>query len=294
MKIFLIKKLHFLIQIACLGLTLLSISACSTFPQNQNGTTNLGQRHGSSSTLVNYLYPRGERPPGISLETPHISVPTRIGIAFVPSKNNAIILNRALKNRLLAKVRKQFRYLSVVDTIKIIPPHVLTPSGGFNDMKRVARQFEVDLIALVSHNQIRAITNNSLSLTYWTIVGALIIPGNSHHIETFIDTAVFDVNTGKLLMQASGRDRVYRQSSAFALMQKHRQTSRRSLIKATDNMITTLNTELAKFRQRVRQGSNEADVHYKRNYRGNIPKNKQNGFYKSKKRKKYYQQSEVL
>jgi rhombotail lipoprotein len=248
----------------CTGVVMLMLSACTGVPVH-----NTTQRTaGPTSSLVNYLYPNGEQPPGLAQEIPQLTVPVRVGIAFVPEDGKSPIVSREVKMRLLKEVKNAFRHHQVVQQIRIIPPDVLRSRGGFRELRDVAQRYNVDLIALVSHNQIRAIQNNSLSITYLTIVGALVLPGNNHHVSTFIDTAVFDVGSNKLLFRAAGKDRVYRQTSAFALTEKNTLISRNSVKNATNDMIGSLNTELKKFRSRIRSGSNEADVYYRPGYRG--------------------------
>ncbi len=242
----------------------LALTGCNTLPVDSSG--NHSAR--SSSSLVTYLYPNGESPPGLTEEIPQLTVPVRIGIAFVPGQGGSGVVSDNVKRKLLRKVKKSFRHHAVVQEIRILPVHALRSQGGFRELRRLASRYNVDLIALVSHNQIRAIRHNALSVSYITIVGALILPGNSHDVSTFIDTAVFDVSSGKLLFHAAGKDRVSRQTSALALAQKNRLISRYSIRKATADMITSLNTELTKFRTRIRSGSHEADVRYRRHYKG--------------------------
>jgi len=248
-------------------ITVISVTlvACNTVPVDTAGRPSTG----SSSSLVDYLYPSGERPPGLAVDIPQLTVPVRIGIAFVPGTNNSWVITQNVKNNLLRKVKQAFKYHTVVQEIRIIPTDGLSRKGGFRELRHVAQRYNVDLVALVSHNQIRAIRNNSLSITYLTIVGVLIIPGNSHQVSTFVDTAVFDVASAKLLFRAAGKDRVRRQTSVFALIEKNRLISLDSMNKATGDMILSLNTELRKFRTRIRQGSNEADIRYRRGYKGN-------------------------
>lgn len=260
------NTIHRLIKVSIISAIIsIALIGCSTIPMDNAGK----HRSSSSSSLVSYLYPNGERPPGLALDIPQLTVPVRLGIAFVPNASDSSVLSHAVKNRLLRKVKRAFKHHTVVREIRLIPTSSLTHQGGFSELRRVAIRYNVDLVALVSHNQVRAISNNALSISYLTIVGALILPGNNHRISTFVDTAVFDVDSAKLLFRAAGKDRIRRQSSAFALAEKNRYLSQNSMNKATGAMISSLNTELNKFRSRIRRGSNEADVHYRRGYKGN-------------------------
>jgi len=44
-------------------------------------------RRGTSSSLVDFLYPAGETPPPLTDAVPRLNLPLRVGLAFVPSHN---------------------------------------------------------------------------------------------------------------------------------------------------------------------------------------------------------------
>lgn len=62
-------------------------------------------------------------------------------------------------------------------------------------MAQVARLYGVDVMALVSYDQVIHTDDTKASLLYWTIIGAYIIKGSQFDTATFVDTAVFDINT---------------------------------------------------------------------------------------------------
>ena len=262
-------RLYSLIGVVVLCLALGACTNVMTNPSAQN------QQQRVKSSLVNYLYPYGEVPSYSSRSIPQLDVPVRVGIAFVPTGRYDQRIDEATKRRLLRQVQKEFGRIRVIETIRIIPSSFLTPRGGTRDLDRIARRFDVDLIALVSHDQVHTLASNPLSISYITIVGALVLPGNSHAVQTYVDTAVFDIKSRQLLFRASGADRVQRESSAFALQEKHRRLSQVSLVQATDSMIGHLKSELGLFRARVRAGSDEADVHYRRGFRPRPARNRQ-------------------
>ena len=59
-------------------------------------------------------------------------------------------------------------------------------------------------MALVSYDQVANTSEKTSSLLYWTIVGAYVVKGNKNDVQTFVDTAVFDMATRKLLFRAPG------------------------------------------------------------------------------------------
>mgnify|MGYP007098394522 CR=1 FL=1 len=80
---------------------LLFLTGCSTM-WNWSG----GARNGTSSSLVDYLYPDGQIPPGVDETVPYLELPLRVGIAFVPGQSAARgALSEATKMRLLEKVK---------------------------------------------------------------------------------------------------------------------------------------------------------------------------------------------
>ena len=66
-------------------------------------------RQGVSSSLVDYLYPKGEIPPEVDQTIPTLNLPLRVGLAFVPATASTVEgLSEADKNVLLEKVRTAF------------------------------------------------------------------------------------------------------------------------------------------------------------------------------------------
>ncbi len=229
------------------------------------------QRQGTASSLVEYLYPRGEIPPGLAPRIPHIQVPIRLGLAFVPANEHSrFSVSESHKEALLQTVRNAFQSQAVIQHIQLIPSHYLQKRGGFQDLRRVASTFNVDQIALVTYDQVGSVHENPLSLTYWTIVGAYIIPGNSHDVQTFIDTNIFDVKSEKLILRAAGQHRHRRLSPVVHLSASFRNASMYGFTKSTEQMIENLHRELELFKTRLRQGSKEVAVEYRPGFSGSL------------------------
>ncbi|MEQ1704159.1 MAG: Ig-like domain repeat protein, partial [Ilumatobacteraceae bacterium] len=51
--------------------------------------------------------------------------------------------------------------------------------------------YGLDVIALVSYDQVAHSAETTSSFLYWTIVGAYVVKGNKNDVQTFVDTAVF-------------------------------------------------------------------------------------------------------
>ena len=66
-------------------------------------------RQGVSSSLVDYLYPKGEIPPEYDRSVPNLNLPLRVGLAFVPSSSgNVEGLSETHKAELLEKAGQAF------------------------------------------------------------------------------------------------------------------------------------------------------------------------------------------
>ena len=67
-----------------------AIAGCSSLWNFGGGT-----RSGVSSSLVDYLYPAGEVPPDIDDRIPQLTLPLRVGLAFVPGQTGRAVISEA-------------------------------------------------------------------------------------------------------------------------------------------------------------------------------------------------------
>ncbi len=224
-----------------------TLSACSYM---------LGQtdeiRNGTSSSLLDFLYPNGEIPPDVDERVPHLDLPLKVGIAFVPESNGRGI-SQAQKTQLLEQVADAFSDRPYVRSIEAIPDAYIRRRMGTPAMQQVAAFFDVDVIALVSYNQHHFSSERDAAILYWTIVGAAVVKGNSNEVQTMVDTAVFDVDSAKLLFRAPGLHSVQRNTTVFEVARDLRQLSIDGFEAANDDMIRNLGEELDEFEYRVRQ-----------------------------------------
>jgi len=236
----------------------LFIGGCSWL---MGGPDSFEARKGVSSSLVDYLYPEGQVPPELTPGVPKLELPLRAGIAFVPSPGTGIQgLSEAKKDELLNKVRQAFVDREYIERIEVIPETYLRANSGFAGMQQVARLYGVDVIALVSYDQVAATGETTASLLYWTIVGAYVIPATENEVQTFVDTAVFDVPTGKLLFRAPGTDKRQSQTTAVQSTERLRDDRAAGFTAAMADMTTNLMTELDRFEVRLEDEPALADV----------------------------------
>ncbi len=236
------------VLIAALLLSL--ISGCASF---WHGPGYEKIREGSSSSLVGYLYPKGEEPPAVSDGLPYLNLPLRVGIAFVPTLSREDI-SAAEKQDLMEHVADAFRDRDFVTSIEAIPETYMRSAKGVSGMQQVAAMYSVDVMALVSYDQISFSGERDSAFLYWTIVGALVVKGNTNEVQTMIDTAVFDVETAKLLFRAPGTHTEQRNITLLESGRDLRKLRSEGFVTATDDMIVNLDQELNTFREDVEQG----------------------------------------
>jgi len=246
------------LKIPMVGLLALLLVACSSL-WNFGGET----RAGVSSSLVDYLYPQGEVPPDVEETIPYLELPLRVGIAFVPGDTSRSPIPEATKMELLEEVRAAFVDRDFISQIEVIPETYLRSSKGIGGMQQVASIYRVDAMALVSYDQVAVSEDNPSSFLYWTIVGSYIIKATSNEVRTFVDTAVFDVKTARLLFRAPGVDAMSKRSTLIESGETVRKTREASFAKAMDEMTANLAVELDRFTDRVKEDPQVAKVEWK-------------------------------
>lgn len=234
------------------------LTGCTSLWQAYAG----GERRGISSSLVEYLYPEGDEPPPITETIPRLELPLRVGLAFVPSatQTEMTFLSEATKTSLLEGVRQQFLDRDYIAGIEVIPETYLRTGTGFTSLQQVSRIYKLDVIALVSYDQVVATDDTTSSFLYWTIIGAYLVEGSKNDVQTFVDTAVFDIPTRQLLFRAPGIDKMASKSSLIDSAEDLRETRTASFGYAMDDMSENLITELNKFEFRIENEPAVADV----------------------------------
>jgi len=209
-------------------------------------------RTGVSSSLVDYLYPKGEVPPTPDDSTPRLQLPIRVGLAFVPGTGDPF-LSEAQRLRLLERVRAAFADREFIEAIEIVPETYMRQGRGFDTLESVARLYRVEAMALVSYDQVAFVGDAGSSFWYWTIVGAYLVKGSAHEVQTFVDTAVFDMGTQTLLFRAPGADRLETRSTLVGTPEVRREAMADSFEKAMADMTVNLDRELDVFKERVKK-----------------------------------------
>jgi rhombotail lipoprotein len=222
------------------------LSACA-------GLFGQSERQGVSSSLVDYLYPQGDVPPKQEAQIPNLQLPLAVGLAFVPSQSGGSkVLSEAQRIELLNDVKAAFTGRDFIKEITVIPDAYMRAGRGFDSLEQTARLYGLDVMALVSYDQVAHSSERTSSFLYWTIVGAYVVKGNKNDVQTFVDTAVFDVATKKLLFRAPGVSESKSTSTLVNLEHDVRASQQKGFELAMADMTVNLDKELGVFKERIR------------------------------------------
>ena len=219
---------------------------------------NAPQTHVRRSSLMDYLYPKEKAAPLPNPAGARLKLPLRLGIAFVPGGGASWRVQNLMapgqEKQLLDVVKQSFKDRPWISEIKLIPSAYLRAGGGFDNMDQAARMYGVDVMALVSVDQIQNTDPRWYSFTYLSIVGAYVLPGDANDTNTLIDAAVYDVASHTFLLRAPGQSRV-KGSSTWAYREKQlREHSAKGLELAMADLAKNLDAEVGTFKAEVARG----------------------------------------
>jgi rhombotail lipoprotein len=215
----------------------------------------------NSSSLVDFLYPNGARPPANN-SIPALQLPVRVGLAFLPTRNSATApgLEAARRDALLERIRQRFASRKFVSQIVIVPDYYLSGNRGFDGLNGVQRLYDIDVLALVSYDQVSYRDDNSWALGYLTIVGAYVMKGTRHDVTTLMDLAVVDPVSRSILLRAGGTDERHGTTTLVSESRETRESRTEGFDRATDQLIDHFDTALTQFEADVREGKANVKV----------------------------------
>ncbi len=246
--------------------------------------------HYASST-VQYLYPTTKE----HMETPAIpvlSLPLRVGVAFVPETSDAAVqdpwwrvpspgyqssqssyaalhsLDEKKKMDLMKKISAEFKQYPFVKSIEIIPSPYLSPGGSFANLDQIRTMYGVDVMALLSYDQVQHTDEGLLSLSYWTLVGVYVFKGEKNDTSTMLDAAVFDIPSRKMLFRAPGLSHIKGAATPVNLSEELRVDSQRGFDEAATALVASLKEQLDMFQEKVKESPQEYKIEHKVGYRG--------------------------
>ncbi|MGC4029750.1 MAG: rhombotarget lipoprotein [Steroidobacteraceae bacterium] len=219
------------------------------------------RQHYSSSSLMQFLYPQAAAPPA-GTSSPQLQLPLHVGLAFLPSAGpqSGSGLDAAHKQALLERIRERFLSRKFIADITLIPDYYLTTTTGFTGLEGLQRLYDVDLVALVSYDQVTHMDDNNLSLGYLTIIGAYVLKGTRHDVSTLIDLAVVDPASRSLVLRAGGIDTQHLNTTFVEAGREQREARARSFDAATDRLIDNFDQALRAFETDVREGKARVQV----------------------------------
>ena len=218
------------------------------------------------SSLASYL---GTKPVAPSSRPPsgpaRVAYPLRIGIAFVPADptqthgdafgaNPLGPLGPGQEPELQKRVVASFMGKPWVQEVKAIPSMYLAKGGGFEDLDKVARTFQVEVIALVSVDQVQFSNPKWYAWTYWTLVGAYMVKGDKNDTTTVVDAAVYHVPSRALLFRAGGVGTAKGTSTWSSREASFRTQSQQSLDRAMGQLSEALDREAMTFQTETAHG----------------------------------------
>jgi rhombotail lipoprotein len=260
-------KKNILLKLGCAAAVAALAAGCAVWSKSES-------RHANS--LYNYLY-SAEASHKDAETLPVLSLPLRVGIAFVPPDRpkgggyappEDAQFSENQKMELMKQISGGFKSCPFVKSIEMVPTAYLTPRGGFASLDQIRTMYGVDVMVLLSYDQVQFTDQGLLSLTYWTIVGAYVIQGQKNDTQTMLDGAVYDIASRKLLFRAPGISTVKGSATPVNLSEQLRRDSEKGFKEAATNLAAGLKVQLDEFRERVKNAPDEFKVVNKPGYTG--------------------------
>lgn len=211
-------------------------------------------RHESS--VVQYIAP--DKDNILEIGAPNLSFPIKVGVAFVPDVSSSstgkyqLMLNETQKADLMQKIFDAFKKDPLFQSIHIIPSQYLTLGGSFTNLNQLRATFGIDVIILLSYNQIQHTDRGMLSIMYWTGVGVYVIKGEKNNTNTVVDAAVYHIPSRNMLFSALGTSQVKASATMINLSEQSRIDSYTGFEKAFDNLIIKFKDQFEQFKVKVK------------------------------------------
>ncbi len=224
--------------------------------------------HHRSSSAVQYLYPNQnnhiEKP-----AIPRLALPLKVGIAFVPERRRRYhTLTERDKMELMKEVSNNFKKFGFVKSIELIPSAYLRPKGSFANLDQIRTMYDIDVIALLAYDQTQFTDEGIASITYWTLIGAYIIPGEKNDTHTMVDASVYDIQSRKMLFRAPGTSHIKSRATLVNLSEQLRKDSLGSFKEASKDLVINLESQLELFKEKVKEVPEEYQIVHKPGYTG--------------------------
>ncbi len=217
-----------------------------------------------SSSAVDYLFPEGA--PASTPRDVTLRLPVRVGVAFAPggesSRYDALsqfsdvtALSEMERQSILERVAEAVTRLDQVQKAQTIPGQYLHEGGSFDELDQLAHTFGIDLIVLLSYDQLQFSHTNNWSLTYMTLVGAWFVEGEDNQTQTFIEAMVYDIPSRTLLFRATGSSQLGGSATPLDTMPELLRDATAGLAQSTEELLVNLGDALAAFEQQISSGT---------------------------------------
>ena len=217
-----------------------------------NGTLRPTRR---TNSALDFLYPQGIMAAQPAQEVV-LRLPVRVGLAFAPNRSHeADPITEEQKQRLLAEVAAAFEAHKGIGRLEVVPTAYLMPGGGFVNLDQIRTVLGLDLMVLLSYDQVQFTESTRASWTYLTVVGPLLIDGEKNDTRTVVDAVVYDIQSRALLFRAAGESTVKGRSSPLNVERKRRKFAAAGFEEATETLIVQLNTALVYFEKQAAAGT---------------------------------------
>ena len=218
-----------------------------------------------SSSAVDYLFPEGA--PASAPRDVTLRLPVRVGIAFAPGGKSShyddlaqlsaevSALSEVERQRILEQVAAAVTRLDDVHTAQTIPSQYLHVGGSFDEIDQIAQTFGIDLLVLLSYDQLQFSHTNNWSLAYMTIFGAWFVEGEDNQTQTFIEAMVYDIPSRTLLFRATGSSQLGGSATPLDTLPELQRDAAKGLAKSTEELLLNLGRALTAFEQQISSGT---------------------------------------
>nr|WP_144079212.1 rhombotarget lipoprotein [Nitrospina sp. Nb-3] len=237
------------------------------------------------SSVVQYLYPNEDS----KIESPSIptlSLPLRVGIAFVPG--SSIEVRRSVhaqhsghignygpesftekdKMMLMKEVAAHFKQYDFVKSIELIPSAYLKPNGSFTNLDQIKTMYGIDVIVLLSYDQTQFTDEDFSSISYWTVIGMYAVKGEKNDTHTMLDAVVYDIKSRKMLFRAPGLSHIKSKATPVNLSEQSRLDRMEGFNEASKDLIVNLDEQLNLFKEKIKESPESIKVIRQSGYTG--------------------------
>ncbi len=197
---------------------------------------------------------------------PTITVPLKVGFAFAPSLDFGQGFPEKERMKLMQEISSQFKEYKFVESIELIPSLYLEEGGGFSNLDKLKRLFDIDIIMLLSYDQSQFHDTGAWSITYWTLIGYYIVQGEKNDTHTMMDAALFHIPSRKMLFRASGTNHIKNSSTPINFSEQAREDSLNGFHQAIMDLTKNLQVKLYYFRKAIRSSSGKFKLQLKPGY----------------------------